>query len=177
MKLQSSKSLWNELLVSVFSSDRIHRLAWRWLMLSVTQNLKETPLNSMAIFTYFVSNISSISALFSLISISALSCLTAEESTFCTVLAQLLLLDCSFWSSAVTTQARIRQFRISLLPFECIRPGALVQSSVCPLIPSAALPFRCSLYFPELSGCDTDPCSLSTLVFVSINTKGTYNVV
>lgn len=53
---------------------------------------------------------------------------------------------------------------------EYLRTGALVQSTVYFLIPISAVLFKCSFYFPELPGYEMDPCSLSSLMFVSINT-------
>lgn len=105
--------------------------------------------------------------------IPALLWLTVEDTHCCTFLAELLfLVDCFAWNSAVTIELNL------LTSFqECLSTGALVQSSVHHLIPSAAVLFRCSLYFPELSVCDMNPCSFFPLTFVSINTEGICKVV
>lgn len=60
---------------------------------------------------------------------------------------------------------------------ECLRIGALVPSSVHFLISFAAVLFRCSPYFPELSACDKNPCSLTFPMFVSRNTGDICKVV
>lgn len=135
-------------------------------MPSTTQNLKETSLNSAAIFTYFVSK-----NLFHL-SLPHICVIVTYGWRYPSLYSFITNTSCGLFVTAVT--AETRQIIQNLLTSfqECLRTGALVQSSVHLLIPSAAVLFRCSLYFPEPSGCDTDPCSLPSLMFVSINTEG-----
>lgn len=100
-----------------------------------------------------------------------------KKSTSCAVLVQLpVLVDCFFWSSAVTIQAPIRQFRISLLPSECFRLGALVQSSAHPLTLLLLLLSDVDFIFLNFLAV-TQIFALCLLSFVSINTEGISNVV
>lgn len=105
--------------------------------------------------------------------------MTYVENTHCwPVLAQLhLSMKCSILSSMVTRDTRQTIQNLLSSRHECFRTGALVPSSVHLLIPFAAVLFRCSPSFPELSVCGRNPCSLSSLMLVSMNTEDICKVV
>lgn len=114
-------------------------------MLAITKNLKKVHLNSVAIFMSLRASFTSSSHICIIV--------TYVENTHCwTILAQLhLSIKCFILSSTVTIETPVRIQNPLTSLHECLRTGALVPSSVCFSIPFAAVLFRCSLDFPELS--------------------------